>query len=1589
MVNCDKNSEYSKNSDYICDYDTGKWIKKKPCNENNPKANDGQHICNEKTGYWVKKDGKIGMKILLEQVPDAKTSSPPVVKKHEHACGLNIPNLTVIDIPKDGNCFYNSIATALDSTIKDVRQKFADAVTLEFINNVNATKANEKYTVQTYKKTLLKNNNWVPDSAIPLFPKAYKDGSLGLIILNQNTTNGTCTVTCYDTLLENKGAYIILLFSGGNHYDLIQIGKNKVIQKKNLPAPIVDKIKQCKNIVFSSSGQMELSKKAKIDIKINGNLVDIGIYDKFTNLVDDYGYTFIDTYKGVYEIKNIDDKWPQFLTRAKKVLGKYYNGSSIVDGKNVQEIDPSQQTGNNLNQVNFKNNLDQVNFKNNLEFKFTKQVPPDFKTLIHDSKYDIQDNVAKMYISLKQINFNFIEDVKTNYKKCLISIMYNTKKISLTIYENSTLLSKSLQAKSSKSPKPLSKPKSPKLQQAKSPPKPLSKPKSPKLQQTKSPKPKSPQTKSPKQKSPQTKSPKPKSPKSLQAKSDIISTATKKSNIKPTKIDYTDYHNAFEIDLNKYKELNVDITKPFFVLVGCNPNDKDAIEKFLNENYKQLMTSLKGTKVMNGKIYFAFQPVNKVYFLTLKFQQIGITVYHKYFKMCNKNDSKATQINPKSGKNEYTCNFNTGKWVKVGGETHKWVINTYKKESPKPIAPMTTQDIPDYLMTSMFYTPNDGYSPDPVAIAKKIGGKYKTSVVSNNIVGATFKIEGLDGNVSSFINQLKTNSQIKEIKSYKNDKSKLYYIKEPKNYTEKIVIKYKSPNQSPKESNDVQDYIQSTSKEFGYKSNMSITKDTIDVITSHINYNWEYFIFVIKSKFGNAIDEIKFGDKIIYKQGQIDMNEFKNLTTIDAKKQFVLKNFDKMTDSDKCAVALPIMNMYAVDEVIKRSKEIIDLMVKLNSTCNTSLSHLDPRYMNVTVFPKYLQNARDVYFDLNYQILKDAFLYLRYVTRSDVLETTYRYLFTKYPNSPFLQIGWNYMTKSRFEEEFNPFIQMKYLDDHKDKVKEGKWELLYKSIPLRFQNTKEYKELEKLVPSLEETEEIKTCMKQYTKPQLVELLVKKFGGTSDNYIHLTHQVLCDMLSKKNLQIIAPEPKTPTIVPTGIYLTNEYKTKFAKQIAYINSLSYETKVALKRYTYQWDWKVNQVLMQPTDNPTSVVHPQYGYNPEQKALPEKMEYGYEHVPYNKISDIYKKIDNAFRNVPPIENDIILYRGVNDKGNTSGMYTLKEDFTKQYWSTSLIKSVSVGFKGGAKCCIFTIKIPKGTHVLPLATLSKYPRENEVLLSRNGDYVITKQDGKGNIDMVFYENKDLYKKQVPTPLYKEYITNLRINMIGPKYVKDIVGNYMGKPSAETNWNYSTWAHVQYSIPKLPYLITNKKLTAEYPGVEFTYYITTNLGKHELLVKDGHVYENNKVIKVQHTKPELAKNPVYVSPPGGTLKVQGIHVNEMNKPTTATTAQKPKTGYSIIKGEYKPGEKQYSKIDVSTVQKANNLKGKIKMHLEKFFPDLQITPLITQKNSEGTYNYAFTIYKPFTNFKELLEQYNKTNPGFAVKLQKKYASLR
>ena len=105
-----------------------------------------------------------------------------------------------------------------------------------------------------------------------------------------------------------------------------------------------------------------------------------------------------------------------------------------------------------------------------------------------------------------------------------------------------------------------------------------------------------------------------------------------------------------------------------------------------------------------------------------------------------------------------------------------------------------------------------------------------------------------------------------------------------------------------------------------------------------------------------------------------------------------------------------------------------------------------------------------------------------------------------------------------------------------------------------------------------------------------------------------------------------------------------------------------------------------------------------------------------------NIVDDIDSLFEMVPPIEKDIVVYRGVTKRHSfgilngyisTSYDYDTAMDFTDRYTDND-------------HCCIFVITIPSGSKVLPIEDVSANRSEGEILLPRSG----------------FFEVKDSYNK-------------------------------------------------------------------------------------------------------------------------------------------------------------------------------------------------------------------------------------------------------
>lgn len=100
--------------------------------------------------------------------------------------------------------------------------------------------------------------------------------------------------------------------------------------------------------------------------------------------------------------------------------------------------------------------------------------------------------------------------------------------------------------------------------------------------------------------------------------------------------------------------------------------------------------------------------------------------------------------------------------------------------------------------------------------------------------------------------------------------------------------------------------------------------------------------------------------------------------------------------------------------------------------------------------------------------------------------------------------------------------------------------------------------------------------------------------------------------------------------------------------------------------------------------------------------------------KILNSVAMIDNAFALAPPVSSTFVVYRG--QEGDIFN--------TKSYTSASLDMDITEDFFSKAdRCCLYKITVTPGSKALPLQAISRYKRESEVLLDRNGEFYITQE--------------------------------------------------------------------------------------------------------------------------------------------------------------------------------------------------------------------------------------------------------------------------
>jgi hypothetical protein len=147
--------------------------------------------------------------------------------------------------------------------------------------------------------------------------------------------------------------------------------------------------------------------------------------------------------------------------------------------------------------------------------------------------------------------------------------------------------------------------------------------------------------------------------------------------------------------------------------------------------------------------------------------------------------------------------------------------------------------------------------------------------------------------------------------------------------------------------------------------------------------------------------------------------------------------------------------------------------------------------------------------------------------------------------------------------------------------------------------------------------------------------------------------------------------------TPCELTEPGLIEIPLQEAYIDAVSESDRAIIKLYTYAYD-----------------------------SQNEKLRLG---LPMNFIEyAVYATLSNVLLNMPPLKEDVILYRGM--KGLPQNLHRVDH-----FVSTTSDYDVARGFLGwhrGERCCLMKIHVPAGTNIIPLYDLTEFEGELELLL-------------------------------------------------------------------------------------------------------------------------------------------------------------------------------------------------------------------------------------------------------------------------------------
>lgn len=99
-----------------------------------------------------------------------------------------------------------------------------------------------------------------------------------------------------------------------------------------------------------------------------------------------------------------------------------------------------------------------------------------------------------------------------------------------------------------------------------------------------------------------------------------------------------------------------------------------------------------------------------------------------------------------------------------------------------------------------------------------------------------------------------------------------------------------------------------------------------------------------------------------------------------------------------------------------------------------------------------------------------------------------------------------------------------------------------------------------------------------------------------------------------------------------------------------------------------------------------------------------------------NIISVMNSIFDNIPPVDSTFYVYKGMKTDDFNKNVYA------KPFISTSLFMDSALEFTE-EDCCIFRIRIPQGSKVIPLLKYSYFPEEYEVLLLQNVSDILTEE--------------------------------------------------------------------------------------------------------------------------------------------------------------------------------------------------------------------------------------------------------------------------